>query len=152
MVLRTNSIYWIQSRHHSIDTYLPCTTLLSRAVVLQLSNHFLQGTSVGRRNLKRLIQMDQFEKKLLSLMYIYSNLIFHFERRRAHFIVPILCISMQVLNNYHLVHFVHQKWFKFRICIFSFCLWEGLLFEFLRRVYYWRGTFYCSQYGIHIRQ
>ena len=37
--------------------------LLSRAVVLQLSNHFLQGTSVGRRNLKRLIQMDQFEKK-----------------------------------------------------------------------------------------
>ena len=110
MVLRTNSIYWIQSRHHSIDTYLPCTTLLSRAVVLQLSNHFLQGTSVGRRNLKRLIQMDQFEKKLLSLMYIYSNLIFHFERRRAHFIVPILCISMQVLNNYHLVHFLFSKY------------------------------------------
>ena len=82
--------------------------LLSRAVVLQLSNHFLQGTSVGRRNLKRLIQMDQFEKKkLLSLMYIYSNLIFHFERRRAHFIVRTLCTSMQVLNNYHLVHFVH---------------------------------------------
>lgn len=40
-------------------------------------------------------------------MYIYSNLIFHFERRRAHFIVRTLYISMQVLNNYHLVHFVH---------------------------------------------
>ena len=43
-------------------------------------------------------------------MYIYSNLIFHFERRRAHFIVPILCISMQVLNNYHLVHFLFSKY------------------------------------------
>ena len=98
-----------------------------------------EGTS------KDWIRWINLKKKLLSLMYIYSNLIFHFERRRAHFIVPTLCISMQVLNNYHLVHFVHQKWFKFRICIFSFCLWEGLLFEFLRRVNYWRGAYYWSE-------